>query len=159
MGQRGPVFCKTKFDFNIEKIDTIKDSLKENWTDFHEDDNNDNDYYLWKQEWKKHGSCLVENNHQNTIFGYFKKGIDLLKNYQMKDILKKANIHPGNIYKILHEKKKVYLEEISICMNRDMNFIIDCDGVGTLINSLPNLSLKYLDQTNEEIISPSTNKN
>ena len=55
---------------------------------------------FWKHEWEKHGTCASILESMNTEKKYFQKGIDLLDEYDMKNVLGKASIYPGNQYPV-----------------------------------------------------------
>lgn len=67
--------------------------MRDNWTDVGYEPGN---YYFWKRQWTKHGSCASNHKDLNSVVKYFNKGFDLLKKYQMKNILRQLEFIPGN---------------------------------------------------------------
>lgn len=75
----------------------MQSELKENWIDIQ---NGSEPYSFWKHEWDKHGTCAVTMKALNNEFNYFEEGLKLLYKYNMIDVLAKANILPGQKYKV-----------------------------------------------------------
>ncbi|XP_014474868.1 PREDICTED: ribonuclease Oy [Dinoponera quadriceps] len=142
----GPQFCNTSLSFDKNILAPIENELKEKWTDIQK---GSKPYSFWKHEWDKHGTCAVTIEKLNSVFKYFQTGLKLLDTYNMIDVLKKANIEPGEKYmindllravqKILKKRAQVictknkktgelYVNEIRICFDKTLQ-LVDCDGV------------------------------
>ncbi|XP_054003039.1 ribonuclease Oy [Hylaeus anthracinus] len=142
----GPQFCNRSLPFNETALKPLWSQLQEKWIDVEYGRESSS---LWKHEWEKHGTCSTMLENVNTEVKYFKKGLDLLSQYDMKNVLAKAQILPGNSYamtdifnaiqRILGKRgtvicqkdkktKKSYIFEIRICFNKNFE-LIDCDGV------------------------------
>lgn len=92
----GPQYCN-RLPFNPKTLAPIESELKESWTDIH---NGSKPYSFWKHEWDKHGTCAIGIESLNNEFNYFKTALKLLDNYNMIDVLAKANILPGKKYMV-----------------------------------------------------------
>lgn len=140
----GPEFCNDKLPFNSTALESLKEKLQEKWIDI---EKGKTSYSLWQHEWDKHGTCAVELEQLNTEIKYFTKGLELLSIYDMKNILAKANIIPGQTYNkteilnaieqqlnkrgilICQENKqtgKSYIFEIRICFDKTLE-LINCN--------------------------------
>lgn len=93
----GPEFCNKSLPFNPSVLAPLESQLKENWKDVH---NGSNPYSFWGHEWNKHGTCAVVIKELNNEYNYFQEGLKLLDNYNMMDVLAKANILPGQKYMV-----------------------------------------------------------
>ncbi|KAM7357632.1 ribonuclease X25 [Cochliomyia hominivorax] len=145
-GQFGPSFCNKSADFDINQLEEIKDDLNEYWPDI---DGKSNDFWFWKHEWLKHGTCAASLEQLNNEFKYFNQGINWRENFLLANILGSAGIHPDSnntvvalnaalvnglgknpsIHCLYDSKNDVsYLEEIRICFNKTLD-LTDCDGV------------------------------
>ncbi|KYN06507.1 PREDICTED: ribonuclease Oy [Cyphomyrmex costatus] len=142
----GPQFCNNSLSFNSTALAPIENELKQNWLDIQK---GSKPYSFWKHEWDKHGTCAISVQELNSEFKYFQTALKLLDNYNMINILAKANILPGNRYtvqnyltgikKVLNKRGQVmcvvnqktktsYVEEIRICFNKTLQ-LVDCDGI------------------------------
>ncbi|XP_011878505.1 PREDICTED: ribonuclease Oy [Vollenhovia emeryi] len=142
----GPQFCNNTSKFDPSFLKPIEKELTENWLDIHK---GSKPYSFWKHEWDKHGTCAVAMKPLDNEFNYFQTGLKLLKEYNMMDVLAKANILPGNRYKvedmltkiekILTKKGQImciidketqesYVMEIRICFDKTLQ-LIDCNGI------------------------------
>ncbi|XP_043802312.1 ribonuclease Oy isoform X1 [Apis laboriosa] len=145
----GPQFCN-KLPFNSTALEPLKEELQEKWIDI---EKGRTSYSFWQHEWDKHGTCAVVLKELNTENKYFAKGLELLSTYNMKNVLTKANIIPGQTYNkteilnaieqqlntrgilICQENKHTgesYIFEIRICFNKTLE-LSDC----TEINEYP----------------------
>lgn len=95
MGKLGPEFCNKTLPFQATALQPIEDQLNIKWIDV---ENGTKPYSFWKHEWEKHGTCAAILNDVNTEIKYFTKGLELLNQYDMKHVLAKANIIPGQGY-------------------------------------------------------------
>ncbi|XP_018311058.1 ribonuclease Oy [Mycetomoellerius zeteki] len=141
----GPQFCN-RLPFDSKAIAPIEGELKENWIDIQK---GSKPYSFWRHEWDKHGTCAISVKDLNNEFKYFQTALKLLDEYNMIDVLAKANILPGNKYtvqnyltgiqKILNKRGQVmcvvdqktknsYVNEIRICFNKTLQ-LVDCDGI------------------------------
>ncbi|XP_043265184.1 ribonuclease Oy [Colletes gigas] len=142
----GPQFCDNSSKFNPAALKPIEGELQEKWIDIQEGKES---YSLWQHEWNKHGTCAAKLEKVNTELKYFKEGLALLSQYDMKNVLAKSNILPGNVYAIdelldaiekglgkrgsvvcIKDKKtgESYIFEIRICFNKQFE-LINCDGI------------------------------
>ncbi|XP_033225200.1 ribonuclease Oy-like [Belonocnema kinseyi] len=141
-----PLFCNKTLHFDLAALASIEDILEVKWVDI---EHGLKPASFWKHEWEKHGTCASVLECMSTEKKYFQKGIDLLDEYDMKNVLGKASIYPGNQYpveqildgikKILdvnaqvmcvkHPKTHVsYIFEIRICFDKTLK-LVDCDGI------------------------------
>ncbi|CAL1677943.1 unnamed protein product [Lasius platythorax] len=142
----GPEYCNRSLPFNASALAPLQSELKENWIDIQ---NGSEPYSFWKHEWNKHGTCAVTIKALNNEFNYFEEGLKLLYKYNMIDVLAKANILPGQKYKVedmligiqkvLNKRGQVmcaqnkktgesYVSEIRICFDKTLQ-LVDCDGI------------------------------
>ncbi|XP_024942394.1 ribonuclease Oy isoform X2 [Cephus cinctus] len=141
-----PQFCNHSLHFNASALAPLEDQLNVKWLDVEKGTAR---YSFWKHEWQKHGTCAVVLDSINTEVKYFQKGLDLLDKYDMKHVLGKKNIVPGDnhsvqdilnaIETILGKRcqvecitnsktKQSYLFEIRICFSKTFE-LIHCDGI------------------------------
>ncbi|XP_076239732.1 ribonuclease Oy-like [Calliopsis andreniformis] len=140
----GPLFCNPSLPFSISALKPIEGQLKEKWIDI---EYGRDSYSLWQHEWEKHGTCAAVLEPMSTEIKYFQKGVSLLKQYDMKNVLSQANIVPGNSYavtdilnaiqEVLGKRGMVvcrkdkssgqsYIMEVRVCLNKALE-LIDCD--------------------------------
>lgn len=93
----GPFYCNRSLHFDINALNPLKDELHTKWMDVHKGVTPGD---FWRHEWEKHGTCAVSIESVNSEIKYFKKGLDLLDEYDMKAVLAKANILPGQQYSV-----------------------------------------------------------
>jgi ribonuclease T2 len=150
----GPQFCNPSLPFESTALEPIEKQLEIKWVDI---ENGTKRYSFWKHEWQKHGTCSAILPALNTEIKYFSKGLDLLDEYDMKNILAQASIFPGSEYpvqailngvqKVLgkrcqvecvssKKKKESYLFEIRICMDKSLK-LVDCDGISGFPTNCP----------------------
>ncbi|XP_008551025.1 ribonuclease Oy [Microplitis demolitor] len=144
--KEGPAYCNPSMHFDFQQLAPIQKDLETKWIDV---ENGTQPYSFWRHEWEKHGTCAVVIPEINNEIKYFKKGLELLDQYDMKHVLAKANIFPGQEYlvkdilngvaKVLgkhcqvecvtnSKTKESYLFEIRICMDKQFN-LVDCDNI------------------------------
>ncbi|XP_043269563.1 ribonuclease Oy [Venturia canescens] len=142
----GPLYCNKSMPFNFAALQPIELELEKKWIDV---EKGRKAHSFWTHEWEKHGTCAAVLEPLNSELKYFKEGLALLDQYDMKHVLAKAMIMPGqayNVQKILDGVKKVlgktaqvqcvnnpktheiYLFEIRICFDKKLN-LVDCDGI------------------------------
>ncbi|XP_003706196.3 ribonuclease Oy [Megachile rotundata] len=142
----GPQFCNKSLSFNMTALKPLESQLQEKWIDIEYGRESSS---LWQHEWNKHGTCAIVIEELNTEFKYFKKGLNLLAKYDMKDVLAKSNILLGEAYsienirnaieKILGKRAAImcrknkttgesYIFEIRICFDKMLQ-LVDCDGI------------------------------
>lgn len=142
----GPMFCDRTKPFDPAALVSLENELREKWIDI---EFGRKSYGLWKHEWNKHGTCAAVLPPLSTEQKYFAKGLALLQQYDMKNVLASANILPGGNFVYSDLNKAVqrvlgkhpvivckndretglsYLFEIRICLNKMLE-LIDCDGV------------------------------
>lgn len=93
----GPEYCNKTAKFDLSALSTIEDELKLKWMDV--------EYGMkpgsfWKHEYEKHGTCAAVLEKMNSEIKYFQMGLNFLDKYDMKNILAKVNITPGNSYPV-----------------------------------------------------------
>lgn len=91
----GPNYCNSNLPFNKTALKSLEHELQEKWLDVEQGRAS---YGLWQHEWNKHGTCAAVLPKVNTELKYFKEGLSLLSQYDMKHVLGKANIMPGKKY-------------------------------------------------------------
>lgn len=91
----GPEFCNPSLPFNPKALSYLEGQLKEKWVDI---EYGRNSYSLWKHEWEKHGTCAAVLPELSNEQKYFKMGLSLLSQYDMKNVLARASIIPGYQY-------------------------------------------------------------
>ena len=91
----GPVFCDKSTKFVLEDLDSIRSELDVKWVDVFKGNKLGN---LWKHEWSKHGTCALNISSINSQLEYFQAGLKLFKKHNLKEILEKVEIRPGNKY-------------------------------------------------------------
>ncbi|KAK9293494.1 hypothetical protein QLX08_011584 [Tetragonisca angustula] len=142
----GPQFCNKSMPFKPDALKSLKGELQEKWIDV---EYGRTSYSLWEHEWNKHGTCAVVLKQLNSEVKYFAEGLNLLAKYDMKNVLAKVNIVPGQKYgtkAILNAIKKVlgkrgvvicrknkntgesYILEIRICFDKMLQ-LMDCDRI------------------------------
>ncbi|XP_063990054.1 ribonuclease Oy-like [Diachasmimorpha longicaudata] len=157
----GPQFCNPSLKFNIQALAPIKQEMEVKWIDV---ENGTAPYSFWKHEWQKHGTCSAVLEPLNSEVKYFQEGLRLLDIYDMKIVLQKAQIVPGEAYSVQtildgiknvlgktcqvecvsnKEEKRSYLFEIRICFDKSFN-LIDCEGIaGFPTNCSPKRQIMY----------------
>ncbi|XP_012163144.2 ribonuclease Oy [Bombus terrestris] len=140
----GPQFCNKSMPFDPLALKSIERELQEKWIDI---ERGRTSYSLWEHEWDKHGTCAVIVENLNSEVKYFKEGLHLLTNYDMKNLLVKKDIVPGQTYNTTDILKAIedilgkrgslmciknkdtgesYIFEIRICFDKMLQ-LIDCD--------------------------------
>ncbi|XP_076321774.1 ribonuclease Oy-like isoform X2 [Tachypleus tridentatus] len=143
--QPNPRFCNTSSSFDLKKIQHLIPDLEKEWPSFFVERKESN---LWKYEWKKHGTCAAVLPSLGTEELYFKKILELKKQYAVLKIFKEHDILPSKeqYYMLDDIKNALYshfnvrilvkcknakgfdrplLSSVRICM--DVNFtLIDC---------------------------------
>ncbi|KAF5298227.1 hypothetical protein FQA39_LY02651 [Lamprigera yunnana] len=145
---KGPSNCNESWHFDESSVLPIEPDLKQLWTNL---ENNTKPTSLWKHEWEKHGTCAVTLLQLNNELKYFTKGLDLIKSYNMKNILSQRSIIPSldgcytaesfsyaiknvlNYNPIIQcvvdiDSKKSLISELHICFDKSFN-LMDCDCV------------------------------
>ncbi|XP_034952385.1 ribonuclease Oy [Chelonus insularis] len=154
----GPFNCNKSLPFKPDELKPIEQELKDKWVDV---ENGTKPYAFWEHEWKKHGTCAAVINEVNSVYKYFKKGLDLFNMYDMKNVLGKVNITPGKQYLaqtildgikkiigtraqiecVVDKKNKIkYVFEIRICFDKNFN-LKDCDGIVNFPTNCPRKKL------------------
>ncbi|XP_045470174.1 ribonuclease Oy-like [Harmonia axyridis] len=132
-----PEYCDSDLKFSRRILAPIINDMKERWTDIHA---NINETSFWNYEWKKHGTCAQTLASLNGVFKYFRKGLQLHRQYDIFAALKKRNIIPGGSFDlkaiydaIFHEfrahpiitlkyisKFGYFLHEIRLCFDKSL---------------------------------------
>lgn len=140
----GPNYC-TPVNFTIDHLKRdARHYLEKMWT--HIDAKNSSEQ-LWKDEWIKHGSCSMEIEELHDEYHYLGQGMAWWRDFQLYEILENEGIVPGAEYSLgnitgavrkaigkavgtrcYYDKhtKTVFLNEILICIDKNLTFI-DCD--------------------------------
>lgn len=145
-----PQFCNlnTLPKFNITSLQPILWYLNRYWNNFR------NSTELWEHEYYKHYSCARTDHYLGTELDYFKMGIIFYRKWNILEILKSNGIFPDNtlyyatktIVNVIQKKLNSTiiitcpddtLNEVRICINKDMN-IINCP------NNNGNCDQKYI---------------
>ncbi|CAH0555666.1 unnamed protein product [Brassicogethes aeneus] len=125
--------CSGTEKFETSKIQSIKNDLSNFWPSVY----NDNARF-WRHEWDKHGRCSDHIPGMDSVFGYFKKSLELNRQYDIEKILTRSNIKPNNqqpvpVNKISDAVRSAtggipnvrclnneYLYEIHICLDQNL---------------------------------------
>ncbi|CAK9821107.1 Ribonuclease Oy [Anthophora plagiata] len=142
----GPQFCDKSKPFDAKALKDLQSELQEKWIDV---EYGKESYSFWEHEWNKHGTCAAQLRQLDTEVKYFGEGLHLLGIYDMKNVLAKASILPGQIHnattilnaveRVLgkrsvlicrenHKTGELYILEIRICFDKTLG-LINCDGV------------------------------
>jgi len=115
---RGPAYCDRSWEFDPEKIQSIKPELMEYWPNVFRDTPF---YSFWEHEWEKHGTCAAQLEALNSEFAYFKKGLDMVMKYNVSKVLEERGIVPSS-------ECKYSIEEINEALidGLDTEPIINC---------------------------------
>jgi len=157
IGEEGPFFCDSSIHFDPGQLEPLMNDLTTRWTNIEASTKPDS---FWKHEWDKHGTCADVLPELNSVYNFFKKGLELNIEYSLTAILAKSNIVPnakGYTVEDLHNSIKSatnknpsiecitdregqsLINEIRICLDKDLE-VIDCDVTNT--TGLSNCSLK-----------------
>ena len=112
----GPFFCNASLHFDLKALESLRAELEVKWIDVHK---GSKPHEFWRHEWEKHGTCSIDLESTNTEKKYFQKGLQLLDEYDMKNVLGKANILPNQNYLL-----KDYLNGIHKILGK--NAFVDC---------------------------------
>ena len=140
-GTNGPSNCKSQENFNVEKLQSILEDLKQFWPDVL---NNPDPSSFWKHEWDRHGKCATEIDSIENQLEYFKKGLELSWIHPIEKYLETFGITPGDSYSadtilnsilaqtgfqaaIQCDKFGENLMEIRICFDKNFE-TISCEG-------------------------------
>lgn len=74
----------------------IRSQLDSQWFSVH----GPNAESFWAHEWEKHGTCSIVLPELRTQFKYFKTGLNLNNQYNIKQMLDKGSIVPGKTYSV-----------------------------------------------------------
>lgn len=117
--------------------------LKQYWPNIYSGTSEDD---FWKHEWTKHGTCAASDFYIDGEYKYFHTGIELLKKYNLNEILAATGIKPSleDSYMMLdihaailsslgvnatvscynHKGTKQHLiKEIRLCLDKDLEAI------------------------------------
>ncbi|XP_012258433.2 ribonuclease Oy-like [Athalia rosae] len=141
-----PAFCNKTQHFDESVLLPIQNQMEEKWINIEKGTPH---FSLWKHEWEKHGTCASVLPELDSELKYFKKGLELQREYDMTHVLAKCNILPGKKYevqaildcvnRILGHTAQVecvtnskthesLLFEIRICFDKSLK-LIDCNDV------------------------------
>ncbi|KAJ8664607.1 hypothetical protein QAD02_006269 [Eretmocerus hayati] len=85
-------------------IAEMRKDLMESWPNY--DPTNTNEIF-WAHEYQEHGTCASSTESMNTAKKYFQESLRLLNLHNMKDIMNKANVTPGDIYTLKDLRHKI----------------------------------------------------
>lgn len=131
--------CNTSYPFNETQIKDLKKDLEHYWPDFLGPDTGE----LWSHEWNKHGTCAGILPELAGEYNYFKKTMDILKQFNFDRIFQTAKLVPTDVqtyqaenftlainkslgyspvvscYTTIHQKvKTTYIVQIEICLDK-----------------------------------------
>lgn len=86
-----PQLCNRTAKFNITLLDPIRQDLDKYWPSM----TGHNPVHFWTHEWQKHGSCAMAVSPVNGILNYFNSTLNLLREYNVTNILLDADIVPS----------------------------------------------------------------
>ncbi|XP_020708942.2 ribonuclease Oy [Athalia rosae] len=112
----GPAFCNKTQHFNESALLSIQNRMEKKWTSIKKGTPH---YFFWKHEWERHGTCASVLPELDSQLKYFKKALELQREYDMNRVLVECNIFPGLEYEI---------QEILDCVNRILGHTakVDC---------------------------------
>ena len=89
----GPNNCPGS-PFNASALEPIQTELEDHWPSIAEKNGAD----FWTHEWKKHGTCALEDKGIfDSEYTYFKLGLDWNNRYNVTRVLNEAGITPTNL--------------------------------------------------------------
>ncbi|KAK9880053.1 hypothetical protein WA026_008563 [Henosepilachna vigintioctopunctata] len=162
-GTNGPNKCNSAIHFDPDQLEPLLDDLNNHWTNI---EGHTKQYSFWSHEWNKHGTCASVLPQLDSVYNYFKKGLDFNKDFDILKTLSASNIVPNmnnytiedisnavqkNLGKVPQiecivdsKTKDSLLSEIRLCLNKSFE-LIDCTSVGlALSNCSTKKPLKYL---------------
>uniref|UniRef100_A0A1I8GQR1 Ribonuclease T2 n=1 Tax=Macrostomum lignano TaxID=282301 RepID=A0A1I8GQR1_9PLAT len=76
--------------------------------------------YFWREEFKKHGSCVATDPRFNTTFLYFKAALQLNQKYNLSDALQSAfGFKP--MVRCAKTNGQTFLYELRLCFAKDLS--------------------------------------
>ncbi|XP_058759363.1 ribonuclease 3-like [Vicia villosa] len=117
--------CQVGKEEKTQKLNTIRKTLEKDWPslikDRHGNQNWANDV-LWLKQWNSHGTCSIQ---MFEFLSYFEETLKVYNRYNIKDILEKSNIKPGEVF-----KQKEYID----ALKKHINFTpqIRCEEIDHL---------------------------
>ncbi|PAA46296.1 hypothetical protein BOX15_Mlig024231g2, partial [Macrostomum lignano] len=88
-----PMFCNSTA-FNESELGPLRDELQKSWMDLLNPKGSP--LYFWREEFKKHGSCVATDPRFNTTFLYFKAALQLNQKYNLSEMLQKGGVTPSS---------------------------------------------------------------
>lgn len=143
-GKLGPMFCNRSLPFSLSALKPIEAQLKEDWIDV---EYGRDSYSLWKHEWEKHGTCAAALEVMDSELKYFQQGLALLQQYEMKNVLHKANIVPGREYAvsdIFNAVQQVLGKRGMIACRKDKVRIFKTCNILVLLNKISIIIVKLI---------------
>jgi ribonuclease I len=125
-----PCYCRDE-DFDENSVSLFRDQMNEYWPSLIMKPA----YQFWFHEWTKHGTCI-----QNSQPEYFRRTLDLYREYEPLPKLSNNDIIPGSVYsyenlsRVLGKSVTLgckfhsdiqYLSEIGVCLSKKFEEI-DC---------------------------------
>ncbi|OXU24073.1 hypothetical protein TSAR_003550 [Trichomalopsis sarcophagae] len=113
---------------------------------------------FWGYEYKKHGSCALDNNSMDSVTKYFAKTLELLSKYDVGKALEKSNIRPGGQYNVREmaqalkrafgkntylqcktnpQTHEQYIVQAQVCFDKSFH-LIDCSADKSRISNCSN---------------------
>jgi ribonuclease T2 len=140
----GPGFCNSSAKFQLSPILSIEKTLEAQWPNLYPSQSQTS---LWKHEWEKHGTCVLNFPPLAGEMNYFSYALTLNQKFDVQPILAKSGIFPNEtrvltvqevkdaihlvtqaepfIYCVYVKHDVVYLADIRICYSPDFQ-PIDC---------------------------------
>ena len=151
-----PSFCSS-VPFDNKYIEDNEILFRKYWGTF----NNKLEYDFYKHEWDKHGTCSNSTNIYDNK-SYFSNTLNLMKEYNILECLKRKNIYPSNTKTYTNNEIRNSLYEcypysfnINCETRRKNNYITEIHFYYS--KNLEHIKFDYGDKCNNEILIPIIN--
>lgn len=94
LGRKGPSFCNSSLPFINSHLAPIEEKLSDYWVNILSP--RERSSFL-RYEWNKYGTCAAMLPQLNTEVKYFKKALQWIQIYNMRDILTQSEIYPSDL--------------------------------------------------------------
>lgn len=91
----GPSYCNDTYEFDPDLVQDLLPELEEKWTNVRE---GTDEYGFWRHEWLKHGTCAMQLPSMANEYLYFKKALELHRQYNVTEMLSQAGVVSGQVY-------------------------------------------------------------
>jgi ribonuclease T2 len=86
-----PFYCNSSYPFNEKEIEPLEDELRKYWTDFSSETG------LWKHEWEKHGTCMLQgSDYVHSEYDFFRGTLNLREKINLVQALAAKGITPDD---------------------------------------------------------------